>query len=198
VTASIILAHPRRGSFSHAIAEAAEQALRAGGTAVLCHDLYAEKFDPVMGADEAASRVSADPLIERHCAEIATARIIVLVHPNWWSGPPAILKGWADRVLRPGVAYGFASGDAGKGAPVGLLKAHKVLVFASANMPREAEQALLGNPLETLWKKSVFAQCGVGDCELRIFSPLAAVDAVQRELWLQEAARLCAQAAAKA
>ena len=62
-------------------------------------------------------------------------------------------------------------------------------------MPREAEQVLLGNPLETLWKKSVFAQCGVGDCEVRIFSPLAAVDAAQREAWLREVSRLCAEAA---
>jgi len=42
---------------------------------------------------------------------------IVIVHPNWWGQPPAILKGWVDRVLRPGVAYEFTEGDQGKVSP---------------------------------------------------------------------------------
>ena len=104
---------------------------------------------------------------------------------------------WADRVLRPGVAYGFSEGDTGKGAPIGLLKARSALVFASANMPREAEQKLLGNPLETLWKKSVFVQCGVPDCEVKVFSPLGAADAGRRAAWLQDVASLCVAAAAR-
>jgi len=52
-----------------------------------------------------------------------------VVHPNWWGQPPAILKGWIDRILRPGVAYQFLEGDAGEGVPVGLLKAETALIF---------------------------------------------------------------------
>jgi len=45
--------------------------------------------------------------IKQHCEEIALVDGIVIVHPNWWGQPPAILKGWVDRVIRPGVAYEF-------------------------------------------------------------------------------------------
>jgi NAD(P)H dehydrogenase (quinone) len=55
-------------------------------------------------------------VIELHCREIADVDGII-VHPNWWGQPPAILKGWVDRVLRPGVAYRFLEGDAGEGVP---------------------------------------------------------------------------------
>ena len=82
------------------------------------------------------------------------AQGIVIVHPNWWGQPPAILKGWVDRVLRPEVAYRFLEGDAGEGVPVGLLKAKAAIVFNTSNTPRRAELASLrrpaGNPLEKL------------------------------------------------
>jgi len=94
------------------------------------------------------------PVLEQHCQEIAQAQGIVIVHPNWWGQPPAILKGWVDRVLRPEVAYRFREGDAGDGVPVGLLKAKAAVVFTTSNTPRGAGTGQLrrspGNPLEKL------------------------------------------------
>ena len=51
--------------------------------------------------------------------------------------PPAILKGWIDRVMRPGVAYEFLEGGSGKGVPNGLLKAKAALVFNTSNTPED-------------------------------------------------------------
>ena len=51
-----------------------------------------------------------NPIVEQHCGERSAADGYVIVHPNWWAMPPAILKGWIDRVLRQGVAYEFAAG----------------------------------------------------------------------------------------
>jgi hypothetical protein len=45
------------------------------------------------------------PVIEQHCVELSESDGIVVIHPNWWGQPPAIPKGWRDRVFRPGVAY---------------------------------------------------------------------------------------------
>jgi putative NADPH-quinone reductase len=36
--------------------------------------------------------------------------MLVLVYPTWWGGPPAILKGWLDRVWIEGVAYALPAG----------------------------------------------------------------------------------------
>ena len=120
---SVILAHPDPRSLNHAIAGAAVASLRSSGHQVFFHDLYAEGFDPILPGEEIGRYAALPPEIALHCREIGWAEGIIIVHPNWWGQPPAILKGWVDRVLRPGVAYRFLDGDDGDGVPVGLLRA---------------------------------------------------------------------------
>jgi len=97
----VILAHPDSDSFNHAIASTAIEALKENGHEVIFHDLYKERFDPILLHEEIPKDADLDKLIERHCAELAEADGIIVVHPNWWGQPPAILKGWIDRVIRP-------------------------------------------------------------------------------------------------
>jgi len=144
----IILAHPQKGSFNHAIAETAVQTLKNSGHDVIFHDLYAENFDPLLPMKEIAADAPLPPPIQRLCREVSQARGLVIVHPNWWGQPPAILKGWIDRVLRPGVAYKFQEGDKGEGVPLGLLTAKAALVFnTSTPLPKERRRFLA-----ILWK----------------------------------------------
>jgi putative NADPH-quinone reductase len=100
----IVLAHPNPASFNHAIAQTAREVAISLGHEVWFHDLYAERFDPVMPVEELARDAVLPPVIERHCREVGEADAIVVVHPNWWSQPPAILRGWTDRALRAGRA----------------------------------------------------------------------------------------------
>ena len=126
---SVILGHPQPGSFNHAIAEIAMQALQTLGHTVHYHDLYVEGFDPILSAEEIPKETVLNIELQTHCEEIAEADGIVIVHPNWWGQPPAILKGWIDRVIRPGVAYEFEEDDSGEGIPIGLLKARTAIIF---------------------------------------------------------------------
>lgn len=183
---SIILAHPNPGSFNHAIASAAAEALRGNGHEVRLRDLCAERFDPLMPAAEFAKDAKLDATITQHCREIAAADGIIIVHPNWWGMPPAILTGWIDRVLRPEVAYRFVANDKGEGVPLGLLRARTALVFNTANTPDEREREVFGDPLELLWKKCVFALCGVRDVQRRTFSIVITSTPQQRAEWLNE------------
>lgn len=89
---SVILAHPDTKSFNHAIAKTAVDALQANGHKAFFHDLYQEKFDPVLPSKEIEEDVKLPAIIKKHCAEIAAADGIIIVHPNWWGQPPAILK----------------------------------------------------------------------------------------------------------
>lgn len=180
---SIILAHPCPGSFNHAIAARATDALRQNGHAAILHDLYQEAFDPLMAGAEIARDAKLDETVTRHCREIASADGIIIVHPNWWAMPPAILKGWLDRVLRPEVAYRFVAGKS-----VGLLKARTALVFNTSNTPLELERSLYDDPLETLWKKCVFPLCGVPRCERHLFSVVITSTPAQRQAWLAKVA----------
>jgi NAD(P)H dehydrogenase (quinone) len=181
---SVILAHPNRGSFNHAIAETAVVALKVNGHRVFFHDLYAERFDPILTNAEIPRDAPLDPVISRHCEEIAEAEGIVIVHPNWWGQPPAILKGWVDRVIRPGVAYRFLDGDSGAGVPMGLLNAKVALVFNTSNTAQERERTIFGDPLENLWKTCIFSFCGVPLFHRRMFSVVVTSSEEERKEWL--------------
>ncbi len=183
---SVILAHPHPGSFNHGIAGTVVAVLRAQGHTVLFHDLYAEEFDPVLPYGEIPWDAPLPPAIARHCAELAAADGIVIIHPDWWGQPPAILKGWVDRVLRPGVAYRFSEGDAGEGIPLGLLKARAALVFNTSNTPHQREEEVFGDPLERLWKDCILSFCGVAVVRRRMFSVVVTSTAEERKAWLRE------------
>jgi NAD(P)H dehydrogenase (quinone) len=183
---SVILAHPDKNSFNYAIAEAAVNALRAGGHEVAYHDLYREKFPPVIPTEEIPRRVKLPKIIANHCEEIAEAEGIIVVHPNWWGQPPAILKGWIDRILRPGVAYTFAEGDNGEGDLIGLLKAETLVVFNTSNTKMEREVNVYGDPLELLWKNNIIVSCGVKNYFRRCFRVIITSKLEERQAWLEE------------
>jgi len=190
---SLILAHPYAGSFNHAIAHAAADALRSNGHAVSLHDLYAENFNPVITARELVSDVSDDPLVQAHCREIKAAEGLVIVHPNWWGQPPAILKGWVDRVLRNGVAYTFGTGDDGGGLPVGLLRIKNALVLNTSNTPEARENEVFGDPLERIWKDCVFGFCGINGYARRMYAVVVSSTLEQRRGWLADAGKLAGE-----
>jgi putative NADPH-quinone reductase len=192
--ALVVLAHPEPGSFNHAIAERVVSVLRSAGHEVTFHDLYAEGFDPVLPAGEVPEDRAVDPEIAKHCDELARAEGIVIVHPNWWGQPPAILKGWIDRVVRPGVAYRFIEGDSGEGVPEGLLRARTAVVLNTSNTEPERELAVFGDPLQALWERCVFDLCGVKDVRRRTFSVVVTSSGAERSAWLQEAAEIVRQA----
>jgi NAD(P)H dehydrogenase (quinone) len=187
---SVILAHPVPGSFNHALAEAAVAQLRRNGHEVSVHDLCREGFDPLLSGDEIEAGAALPPEVAAHCEEIGNADGIVIVHPNWWGQPPAILKGWVDRVMRPGVAYDFLEGDSGEGIPLGLLKARTAIVLNTSNTPPERELSTFGDPLDLVWRRCVFGLCGVADVRRVTFSVVVTSTREQREEWLAQAREL--------
>jgi len=184
MTVSIILSHPTPRSFNHAIANTVRETLASHGHTAHWHDLYAERFDPILTTAELAKDAALPPALERQVEEIVAADGIVIVHPNYWSRPPAILCGWVDRVLRAGRAYNFVPDGQGGAKPVGLLKARVGMVFNTANTPQETEETLFGDPLEVHWRKVVFGLCGVTNVFRRNFSPVIASTPEQRTSWL--------------
>lgn len=121
--AHIVLAHPEPNSYNAHLAEAARQTLEGIGWEVSLSDLYAMGFDPCERAEHYTNRQNLerfDAQSEQHHAagtgtipkeisdEIARldeAELVILQYPMWWHLPPAILKGWFDRVLVYGEVY---------------------------------------------------------------------------------------------
>jgi NAD(P)H dehydrogenase (quinone) len=183
----VIVGHPNPDSFNHAIASAVCESLRNNGHSILYHDLYDEGFDPILRKEEIPEYSVIPDSISRHCKELQSADGIVIIHPNWWGQPPALVKGWIDRVIRPGVAYRFIGGDSGEGVPVGLLQARAAIVFNTSNTPDEREHAVFGDPLEAIWKHCIFGLCGVDAFRRRTFNVVITSSPAQRLQWLNEA-----------
>jgi NAD(P)H dehydrogenase (quinone) len=103
---ALVLAHPSSASYGAALAKTCAQALGEAGADVIVRDLYAMDFDPRLTAAElagAGQRPEADVVAERSLLSAVDG--LLLVYPLWFNGPPAILKGYVDRVLSAGFGY---------------------------------------------------------------------------------------------
>jgi NAD(P)H dehydrogenase (quinone) len=109
VNALVIYCHPVEGSFCSAMRDAAIAGLKQAGHTVSLIDLALDNFDPVMPKTEWDVYISGSgevPVeLEQYVELVKKSEIFVFVYPTWWSGLPAQLKGWLERVMIPGVAF---------------------------------------------------------------------------------------------
>lgn len=192
----VVVAHPRQGSFVHALAESAASALSDAGHVVATHDLYVERFNPVLGvaetettraAGESAFTAGADALVTQHRRELAVADTLVVAHPNWWGKPPAIMAGWMDRVIVPGVAYEL---DTAEGEPTCLLPLRRLVVLNTGDTPPEREAEVFGDPLAAIWMRCIGSYLGSATLERHLAGPLGGSTPEQRQAWLAHAREL--------
>lgn len=189
-SALVIASHPRPGSFSHALAAAVADGLRSAGLDVVAHDLDAEGFDPRLTADEAdtsrppaAAFDTGDALVRQHRRELAGASVLAVVHPNWWGKPPAMMAGWIDRVLIPGVAYAL---DDPAGVPTSLLALDALFVVNTSDTAPEREAALFGDPLERIWGRCIASYLGEPRVERRVLRTVTDSSEDARRAWLAD------------
>lgn len=177
----IVIGHPNSLSFNHALADVCRKQLIKNGHTVYFHDLYKEKFNPVLYSSDNSKEDGINDL----CAELANSDGIIVVHPNWWGQPPAIIKGWIDRVFVRGVAYTLTDGTC-----KGLLKAKAALVLNTSNTAEELEEKVYKDPLETLWKTRVFQYCGITNFRRINYNVIKDSNLEQRRVWLSELQKL--------
>ena len=110
---TIILAHPSLDSFNAAMASTYADAVRALGDEADVRDLYRMKFDPRLAADELPWAPSFSPHADVQAERLALADtgVFVFVYPLWFNAPPAMLKGYVDRVF--GMGFGYEPGPGG-------------------------------------------------------------------------------------
>lgn len=156
---AVILAHPKAASFNAAVAQTYAEAARALGHDVVLRDLYAIGFDPCLKAAEmptaAGFAPGADVTAERKL--LGDADVFAFVYPLWFNAPPAILKGYVDRVF--GMGFGF---EPAAGGTQGLLEGRQLISFTSSGAPEEwVQQTGALAALETLFDRHVAAVCGM-------------------------------------
>ncbi|MFL6600585.1 MAG: NAD(P)H-dependent oxidoreductase [Steroidobacteraceae bacterium] len=194
MNALIVVGHPAPASLNEALAAAIATTWGSLGCEVSYHDLTAEGFDPRLTSEEARGSPSADPLVQTHIRELRASDLLAVIHPNCWGAPPAIMKGWIDRVFAPNAAYTFAKGSDAGDEPIGLLRTRAALVINTGNTPSSREQALFGDPLERIWRDCVLQYCGVQHVIRSLFGVVATSTPEERERWLDEARSLAVKA----
>jgi putative NADPH-quinone reductase len=110
--ALVVHCHPLAESFTATVRDRVLAGLRAGGAEVRLTDLYADGFDPGFTAIDHARHLEpgTDASLESYAVDLQWCDTLVLVYPTWWSGQPAMLKGWIDRVWVNGVAWTLPEG----------------------------------------------------------------------------------------
>jgi len=194
MNALIVVGHPAPSSLNHALAATIASVWRHLGCEVAYHDLTLDGFDPRLTADEARGNPSQDPLVQTYIKELQASDLLAVIHPNCWGAPPAIMKGWIDRVFAPNAAYTFAKGTDAGDEPVGLLRTRAALVINTGNTPASREQSVFGDPLERIWRDCVLQYCGVQHVIRSLFGVVATSTAEEREHWLAAARALATQA----
>jgi NAD(P)H dehydrogenase (quinone) len=136
--ALVLYCHPDPASFTAAVRDTVLARLDAAGAEIRLRDLYREGFEAPLGlrewrdyADAAADRAS----VARDIADLGWCDTLIFVYPTWWYGLPAVLKGWLDRVLLPGVAFEMPQG-AGETIRPGLTHVARLAVFTTCGASR--------------------------------------------------------------
>jgi putative NADPH-quinone reductase len=149
----VLYAHPVETSYGAALHAAVLEGLAAAGHTVDDCDLYAEGFDPVLSRDERlayhtppANQAGVADYVRR----LQAAEAVVLVHPVWNFGYPAILKGFFDRVFLPDVSFRIVEGrvkpalhNIGTLMVVATYGADKLRAFLAGDPPRKLATRML-------------------------------------------------------
>ncbi len=149
--ALIVSAHPEPQSFTARMGRFAARTLEEAGHTVSVSDLYAMRFNPVGGRHDFSTRLSEayfsyegeqrhahersgfSPDLAAEQAKLESADLLLFVCPLWWHGLPAILKGWVDRVLAVGFAYG-----GGRCYAQGVFRGKRALLIVTTGGEEEA------------------------------------------------------------
>jgi NAD(P)H dehydrogenase (quinone) len=172
-----ILCNPRPGSYNLSLAANARETLLALGHEVYLHDLYKEGFNPVLDAPDLSRSFSLEGLVQVHCAELARCDGLIVFHPEWWGQPPAMLKGWIDRVFRQGIAYDLEGDEFTEKGWKPLLTGKKGLVFCTSDA--EAHSA---RTLEALWTHTILGRCGMR-ASCHVLREMRRTDPAARRQW---------------
>ena len=189
----IIYYHPHEGSFCSAIRDAVEGGLHRGGHECKTIDLEKDGFDPVMHEKDLAAFVHAgrfgthgldgvDALALRYMKKIRWAEHIVMIFPIWWMTMPAMVKGFIDKVIFPGMVYKME----GNRLVSILSNLKQVTIITTMNTPADVYKDTFGNSIEGSLIKGTFNQIGIHDIRWISLNMVKQVGDEKRWVWLDE------------
>lgn len=179
----IVFAHPDPNSFNAQIVKTLENELKKQGYPYRVADLYRLGFDPLLRLEEIRSHTSLDPVVLDLSRQVIEAQLLIFVYPDWWGGPPAVLKGFLDRVFRPGVAYDFLGDEESGHEQVPLFSSKGILVLSTTDHENEGHSG-------QVWQNQIIPFCGAKLFEYHALTQIRHRDFGERREWLNGLPRL--------
>ena len=190
--ALIIHADPRTDTLTAAARDSMANLLASDGWEVEVRSLYEDGFDPVATAEEVSfqkpSRNGIDPQVAQYQDLIRKADALILVYPLWWIQPPAILKGWQDRVFTYGFAYEFVNNS--PDSVISLLAGKKILIINVVASSKDVYEDQGYLRYLDLADESLFGISGMELTDRHIIYSSTGLDMVEKKECLEELSSL--------
>ncbi|TZF99437.1 NAD(P)H-dependent oxidoreductase (plasmid) [Chryseobacterium panacisoli] len=183
---AIINGHPHKDSFNFGIAEAYKTgALETGAEIkeIVIRDLH---FNPNLQFGY-QKRMELEPDLMNAGEIIQWADHLVWIHPVWWGGFPALMKGFIDRLFLPGMAYKFRENSVWWDK---LLKGKTAHIITTLDQPGWYYRLFFGRPSVNQLKKSILEYCGVKPVKLTYIGIIRNSKDEQRIQWLKKVKEL--------
>jgi len=158
---NVVYAHPASDSYQASLHRRVVQVLKARGDDVVDFDLYEMKFDPAMQSEEWRGHSDLSPTpadLQVYVDALKWAEACVFCFPTWWSGMPAVLKGYFDRVWRPGVA--FEVPQDGSLIKPALLNIRRMGVITTCGSPWWYTRLYMQDPGRKVLLRGLKTMCG--------------------------------------
>jgi NAD(P)H dehydrogenase (quinone) len=183
MNALIIYANYKPHSFNFAVKDLLAETFHKHGSNVVIRDLYDIKFNPVLSREDLESIDDSiyPPDIMEEQKFIEWADIICFAYPIWWSGMPAILKGYIERVFLEGFAYKFVDEK-----PVPKLTNKKAMLFNTTGSKLYFENKDQHKALNLITEKSILGFCGIEVVEHKYYPNVSKVSKEERMKYLKE------------
>lgn len=173
----IILGHPDKKSFCGSLADSYEKGAREKGGEVARLNLIDLKFNPILFGEHHHIQTLEPDLVEAQKL-IKWANQLVIIFPDWWSAPPALLKGFIDRVFLPGFAFKFRE-DSDQWAR--MLTDKKGRIIMTSDSPMTWPYFFSFHPAIHMMKKATLEFCGVSPVAVSCFGSMKNADEKKRE-----------------
>ncbi len=185
----MINGHPDPQSFNWALSKAYAQGALNQNAEVQTIHISSLDFNPSLefGYRE---KTKLEPDLEKAIAQIQWCEHMVWVHPIWWYGYPAVMKGFIDRIFLPGVAFKY---EKGKAFPRKLWKGKTARIICTADTPLWYNRWFLKNPSVNQLKKGTLEFCGIKPVRVTYLGPVKDAKEETRRKWLQQVSKLGGQ-----
>jgi len=180
----IIYAHPNEKSLNNRLLKTVTENLEKSNHEIEIRDLNTIRFDPVLSLEDMqgqrAGKVSDDVKTEQDY--ISWAEQITFIYPIWWTGMPAIMKGYIDRVFSYGFAYRYD-----QGVQKGLLKGKKaVIINTHGKSHEEYERMGMDKALSLTSDTGIFLYSGFEIVHHFFFDKADKASPEEVEIWKEQ------------